>query len=84
MKKIVPCDKALHNVEGPSEKMDLFSIGDRVKLNSVFCKEFAGREGIVARKIRCHNFVRVGFEDGTVYDAFPENLEVIKHGEIGL
>lgn len=84
MKRKVPCDEASYNVEGPSERLSLFSVGDRVKLNSVFCKEFAGREGIVARKIRCHNFVRVGFEDGTVYDAFPENLEVVQRGEIGL
>lgn len=84
MKRKVPCDKAPYNVEGPSERMDFFSVGDRVKLTSVFCKEFAGRKGIVARKIKCHNFVRVGFEDGTVYDAFPENLEVVQHGEMGL
>lgn len=84
MKRKVPCDEASYNVEGPSERLSLFSVGDHVKLTAVSHEEFSGKEGIVARKIKCHNFVRVGFDDGKVYDAFPENLEVIRHGKIGL
>ena len=57
MKRKVPCDKAADNVEGPSERLSLFSVGDRVKLAAVSHKEVTGREGIVARRIKCHNFV---------------------------
>lgn len=53
-----------------------FSIGDRVILkDSVLHKDFAGQQGTVSKTIKRRNVVRVFFEDGSYYDALPENLK---------
>lgn len=81
--KYVPCDVRKANSYPPQdcESLEAFMLGDRVRLGkNISQKEYAGREGMVARRIKCHNFVRVGLDGGTeVYDAFPENLERISH-----
>lgn len=59
-------------------KLSDFAVGDTVRLNDgVRHKEYAGRIGQVRKTVKSRNVVCVIFDDGTTYDALPENVELV-------